>query len=118
MFFTTNLIKERKTRKYEFRRDKVAVFLLIPQKKSSQNLGDILESVSHFLCPDQLLCLPAQRYSDTLQEKKTRRLELASEWKSGLETGDYTSYADIARKNGCSRAWVSNVIKSSMNLFN
>jgi len=48
VLLTLNLIKERKTRNYEFRRDKIAIFLLIPQKKSSQNLGDILESVSHF----------------------------------------------------------------------
>ena len=105
-----NLIKDRKTRKYEFRRDKISIFLQSAAKKSSQNLGDITDGVSHFLCPDQALWLPAQRYPIILQEKRTSRMELALEWQHGLDSGDYINYADIARKNGCSRAWVTKVL--------
>jgi len=111
--FTINLIKNRKTRKYEFRRDKVAVFLLIPQKKSSQEMGVILNDVSHFLYPDLPLWLPAQRYPITLEEKRIKRMELVIEWQQGLASGFYINYADIARKNGCSRAWVSRMLNQN-----
>jgi len=107
--FTMNLIKNRKTRKYEFRRDKVAVFLLIPQKKSSQEMGVITNDASHFLCPELPLWLLAQRYPIILQEKRAKRVELALKWQQDLESGYYLNYADIARKNGCSRAWVSRI---------
>jgi len=108
--FTINLIKNRKTREYEFRRNKITVFLLIPQKKSSQELGVIITDVSHFLCPGLSIWLPAQRYPTTLQEKRTQRMELALEWRRGLDSGLYINYADIAHQNGCSRAWVTKVL--------
>ena len=110
--FTLNLIKNRKTREYEFLRNKIKVFLLIPQKKSSQEMGVIITDASHFLCPDLSILLPAQRYPITLQEKRNKRMELAHKWEQGLESGDYINYADIARKNGYSRAWVTKIMVS------
>ena len=106
-----NLIKNRKTREYEFQRRKIKVFLLIPQKKSSQEMGVITNDASHFLCPEITMWLPARRYPVTLEEKRTRRIELAQEWTKGLKDGIYSDRADIARKIGCSRAWVTRVLK-------
>ena len=73
-------------------------------------MGVITNDASHFLCPDLPLWLPAQRYPITLQEKRAKRKRLALEWQQALENGDYINYADIARKNGCSRAWVTRIL--------
>ena len=107
--FTVNLIKNRITRKYEFQRDKIEIFLQLSTKKFSQEMGVITNDASHFLCPDLSIWLPSQRYPITLQEKKARLMELALEWQQGLDSGIYINHADIARKNGCSRAWVSRI---------
>ena len=108
--FVSNLVTNRKTRKYEFKRDQLKIFLRLPSKKLSHELGVITNDASHFLCPDQPVWLPSQRYPISLQQKRARRMELAIEWKRGLETGVYINYADIARKNDCSRAWVSRIL--------
>ena len=105
-----NLIKERKTRKYEFRRDKISIFLQLAAKKSSQNLGDITDGVSHFLCPENQVWLPSERYPITLEEKRSNRMKIVVAWTQGLKDGIYSDRADIARKIGCSRAWVTRVL--------
>ena len=73
-------------------------------------MGDITNDASHFLCPELPIWLPAQRYPINLKQKRVKRMELAIEWQRDLETGVYINYADIARKNGCSRAWVSRIL--------
>jgi hypothetical protein len=110
--FTMNLIKNRKTREYEFQRNIIKIYLLISQKKSSQEMGVITNDASHFLCPELSMWLPAQRYPITLIEKRTRRTELKCVWKQGLESGIYQNRADIARQNNCSRTWVTKVMNS------
>ena len=75
-------------------------------------MGNIEEGVSHFLCPEYKVWLPNQRYAETLEYKKKARVILAEDWLQGLKNGIYQNRADIARKNGCSRAWVSKVMKS------
>lgn len=75
-------------------------------------MGNIKESVSHFLCPEHLVWLPNQRYEVTLEEKKAARIILAEEWQQDLNSGIYQNRADIAKKNGCSRAWVTKVMNS------
>ena len=89
--------------------NKIMVFLPIPQKKSSQEMGVITDGVSHFLCPENQVWLPSHRYPDTLAEKRSNRMKLALEWTQGLKDSIYSDQADIARKNGCSRAWVTMV---------
>ena len=108
--FVSNLVKNRITKIYEFRRDQLTIFLRLPSKELSLELGVIITDASHFLCPDQPIWLPSQRYLISLQQKRARRMELAIEWHRDLETGVYINYADIARKNGCSRAWVSRIL--------
>ena len=107
-----NLVKNRKTREYEFQRNKIKVFLLIPQKKSSQEMGVINNDASHFLCSEHKVCLPNMRYDVSLDEKRTARIAQAEDWVHGLKSGLYQNRADIARKNNCSRAWVTNVLKN------
>ena len=75
-------------------------------------MGNIEESVSHFLCPERKACLPNQRYDITLEEKRNARIVLAEDWLQGLNTGIYKNRADIARKNNYSRAWVTKVMNS------
>ena len=75
-------------------------------------MGNIEESVSHFLCPEHMVCLPNQRYDITLEEKRNARVKQGKDWLKGLKNGKYQNRADIARKNNCSRAWVTNVLKS------
>ena len=107
-----NFIKNRKTREYEYQRNKIKVFLLIPQKKSSQELGVITNDVSHFLCPELPIWLPMERYPITLEEKRDVRKIQTENWLQGLNNGTYQNRADIARKNNCSRAWVTNVLNN------
>ena len=75
-------------------------------------MGNIAESVSHFLCPEHQVWLPNQRYDNTLEEKRNARMIQAEDWFHGLKNGIYQNRADIARKNNCSRAWVTNVLNS------
>ena len=75
-------------------------------------MGVILNDASHFLCPEMSMWLPAQRYDITLEEKRNARLIQATNWLQGLKSGLYQNRADIARKNGYSRAWVTNVLNS------
>ena len=77
-------------------------------------MGGIDDGVSHFLCPDHPFWLPSQRYELTLAEKRQARRKLATEWREGLANGTYENRADIARKNGCSRAWVTRLLKREM----
>ena len=75
-------------------------------------MGNIEAGVSHFLCPEHKVWLPNQRYGITLEEKRNVRLIQAKDWLHGLKNGIYQNHADIARKNGCSRAWVTKVMNS------
>lgn len=73
-------------------------------------MGDIIEGVSHFLCPEVRTWLPRQRYDDTLEDKRGRRKELAEQWIHGLSNGTYRTRADIARANKISRARVTRLL--------
>ena len=73
-------------------------------------MGVITNDASHFLCPELSMWLPAKRYPITLEEKRAKRMELAQEWSQDLKDGIYSDRADIARKNGFSRAWVTRVL--------
>ena len=46
--FVSNLVKNRKTKKYEFRREHLRICLRLPSKKLSLDLGVITNDVSHF----------------------------------------------------------------------
>jgi hypothetical protein len=48
---------------------------------------------------------------DPQRKKSIDRAALAEEWKSMLDSGTALSRADIARKLGVSRAWVSKVMR-------
>ena len=74
-------------------------------------MGDIIDGVSHFLYPDHSTWLPSQRYEVTLAEKRQIKQALADNWRQGLAHGIYKNQADIAMQNGCSRAWVTRLLK-------
>jgi len=82
--FVSNLVKNRKTKKYEFRRDQLKIFLRLLSKKLSLELGVITNDVSHFLCPDYPVWLPSQRYAISPEEKRARRMELVIECQRDL----------------------------------
>jgi len=73
-------------------------------------MGDIEAGVSDFLCPDHPTGLPNQRYDITLEQKRQQQRETADEWRKGLLDGTFTSKADIANQNRCSRAWVTRLL--------
>ena len=75
-------------------------------------MGVITNDASHFLCPELSMWLPSQRYPITIEEKRDARMVQVEEWRQGLAKGIYQNRADIARKNNCSRAWVTNVLNS------
>ena len=75
-------------------------------------MGVITNDASHFLCPELSMWLPSQRYQVTLEEKRNARNIQVEEWRQGLKNGLYQNRADIARKNGCSRAWLTKVMNS------
>ena len=77
-------------------------------------MGDIENGVSHFLCPDHSIWLPNQRYDITLEEKRQIKKETADDWREGLLDGTYKNKADIAEQNGCSRAWVTRLLKNEL----
>ena len=79
-------------------------------------MGDIEDGVSHFLCPEHSIWLPNQRYDITIEEKRQKQNQIANEWREGLLDGTFSSKADIARKNGCSRAWVTRLLKHEFSL--
>jgi len=60
--------------------------------------------------------LPNQRYDITLEEKRQKQMKTADEWRKGLLNGTYKSKADIARQNGCSRAWVIRLLNRDFSL--
>jgi len=79
-------------------------------------MGDIEAGVSHFLCPDHPTWLPNQRYDITLEQKRKGQKETAEEWREGLLDGTYDNQADIATKNGCSRAWVTRLLNREFSI--
>ena len=74
-------------------------------------MGDIENGVSHFLCPYHSVWLPNQRYDITIEEKRRIQKEIANNWRKGLQDGTYMKKADIAKQDGCSRAWVTRLLK-------
>ena len=112
----TELIYDGKPQRQKFLREKLKVGFRKPRSRKPRWMGDIEEGVSHFLCPEHKVWLPNQRYNVTLEDKRNARIILAEDWHHGLMNGIYQSRADIARKNGCSRAWVTKVLNSLTHL--
>ncbi len=83
-----------------------------PKGRKPRMMGNIEDCVSHFLCFEHKVWLPNQRYDVTLEQKRNTRIGLAEDWLHGLKNGIYQNRADIARKNNCSRTWVTNVLNS------
>ncbi len=104
-------IKYRKSKKYKFTREKLKFGTKKTFGRKPKWMGDIVDDVSHFLCPDHSIWLPSQRYEITLEEKRDVQREIADRWRKGLIDGTYDSKADIARKNRCSRAWVTRLLQ-------
>jgi len=94
----------------KFLRDKLKYGIRKPIGRKPCWMGDIESGVSHFLCPDHPTWLPNQRYDITLEEKRRKQMKTADEWREGLLDGTYMNKADIATKNGCSRAWVTRLL--------
>ena len=109
---STELVYDGKPQNRKFMRDKLKVGFRKPKNRKPRMMGNIEESVSHFLCPEHKVWLPNQRYDITLEEKRNVRMILAEDWLQGLKNGKYKNRADIALKNGCSRAWVTNVLNN------
>jgi len=95
----------------KFQREKLKFGFRKPIRCKPLWMGDIKSGVSHFLCPDHQILLPNQRYDITLEQKRNAQKETADEWRKGLLDGTFSSKADIARQNGCSRAWVTRLLK-------
>ena len=108
----TELIYDGKPQHRKFIREILNIGFRKPRSRKPRMMGNIEESVSHFLCPEHKVWLPNQRYDITLEEKRNARMIQAEELLQGLKNGIYQNRADIARKNGCSRAWVTNVLNS------
>ena len=110
ILITTVVVKDIKTKDCKFTREKLKFGIRKPFTKKSQWMGDINDGVSHFLCPDHPTWLPNQRYDITLEEKRQIQKEIADDWRKGLQDGTYMNKADIAKQNGCSRAWVTRLL--------
>ena len=108
----TELIYDGRPQKRKFMRENLKVGFRKPRSHKPRMMGNIEESVSHFLCPKHMVWLPNYRYNVTLEEKRNARVILAEDWLHGLKSGVYQNRADIARKSGCSRAWVTKVLNS------
>ena len=108
---TSDLNYDGRPSQRKFLRDKLKYGFRKPIGRKPYWMGDIESGVSHFLCPDHSVWLPSQRYEITLEEKRGVQREIADIWRKGLIDGTYDSKADIARKNGCSRAWVTRLLK-------
>ena len=107
---SSDLIYDGKPSKRKFLRDKLKFGLRKELRRKPLWMGDIETGVSHFLCPDFPIWLPNQRYDITLEQKRKAQKEIADEWRKGLLDGTFSSKADIARQNGCSRAWVTRLL--------
>jgi len=106
----TNLIYDGKPSRRKFLRDKLRIGFRKPFGRKPRWMGDIEDGVSHFLYSDHSIWLPNQRYDVTLEQKRKAQKETADEWRKGLLDGTFSSKADIARQNGCSRAWVTRLL--------
>ena len=102
--------------KRKFLRDKLKFGLRRQRRRKPLWMGDIEAGVSHFLCPDHPTWLPNQRYDITLEQKRKVQKETADEWREGLLDGTYSNQAEIAMKNGCSRAWVTRLLNRDFSL--
>jgi hypothetical protein len=109
---STELIYDGRPQKRKFIREDLKIGFRKLRSRKPLFMGNIKAGVSHFLCPEHMVWLPNLRYDVTLEEKKSDRVFLAEEWQQGLNNGIYQNRADIARKNGCSRAWVTKVMNS------
>ena len=109
---STELIYDGKPRRRKFIREKLKVGFRKLRSYKPKLMGNIEEGVSHFLCPEHNVWLPNQRYDTSREDKRNARVILAEDWLHGLKNGIYQNRADIARKNGCSRAWVTRVMNS------
>ena len=107
---SSNLKYNGKPSKRKFLRNKLKYGFRKPIGRKPYWMGDIENGVSHFLCPDHPTWLPNQRYDITLEQKRKAQKETANEWRKGLLDGTFSSKADIARQNGCSRAWVTRLL--------
>lgn len=107
---SSDLIYDGKSSKRKFLRNKLKYGMRKPIGRKPYWIGDIENGVSHFLCPDHPIWLPNQRYDITLEQKRKTQKETADEWRRGLLDGTFSSKADIARQNGCSRAWVTRLL--------
>ena len=107
----TNLIYDGKPSRRKFQREGLKIGVRKQCGRKPQMMGDIADGVSHFLCPEHHAWLPRQRYDVTLANKQNTRQDHAKAWHKGLMEGTYRNQAEIARVNGCSRAWVSRLLK-------
>ena len=110
VLISSDLVYDGKPSKRKFLRDKLKYGFRKPIGRKPYWMGDIENGVSHFLCPDHPTWLPNQRYDISLDEKRLKQNQIAAEWREGLADGTYMNMADIATKNGCSRAWVSRLL--------
>lgn len=94
----------------KFIREKLKYGFRKPIRRKPLWMGDIEDGVSHFLCPDHPTWLPNKRYDITLEKKRKAQKETADEWRKGLQDWTFRNHADIAKKNGCSRTWVTRLI--------
>ena len=109
---STEIMYDGRPRQRKFIRDNIKVGFRKPKSRKPRMMGNIEESVSHFLFPEHKVWLPNQRYSVTLEDKRNTQIILAEDWLQDLKNGIYQNRADIARKNNYSRAWVTKVLNS------
>ena len=114
ILIATNLIYDGKPSQRKFLRDKLKFGIRKPIGRKPCWMGDIEDGVSYFLCPDHPTWLPNQRYKITLEEKHQKQKEIAEGWCEGLLDGTYKNKANIANQNGCSRAWVTRLLKKEL----
>lgn len=104
------LIYDGKPSRRKFHREELKIGVRKPFGRKPQWMGDIEDGVSHFLCPDHQAWLPRQQNDVILADKQNTQQDKAEAWHQGLKDGTYRNRADIARVNGCSRAWVSRLL--------
>lgn len=107
---STELKYDGKPSQSKFIRDKLKVGFRKPRSRKPRWMGNIEVGVSHFLCPEHIVWLPNHRYDVTLDDKRQIQKEIANDWREGLLDGTYRNKADIAKRIGCSRAWVTRLL--------
>jgi len=107
----TELIYDGKPSRRKFQREGLNIGVRKTGGDEPQVMGDIDDGVSHFLCREKVIWLPNQRYDRTLTEKRDQRRLTAEQWIQGLGDGTFQNRADIARSEGCSRSWVTRLLR-------